>query len=161
MNSKCFFIVIGLLVATCGIFTPSRVEEPIIGASTDSLHLSSILRNTGGHFSKMPYEYEDIFSSEFQFKAWDNAVFYREDMIEQLKKLKVSCGCSITWDTCEGKGEFRSDTITICRSFVVKSSSTQSSTDSGKVEFVLTQSSVNTWTIFRWEENLTRSIFHP
>jgi hypothetical protein len=162
MGKKRFFFTMGLLFASCGIFTPSRVEEPSIGAPTDSLHISSILQKTGAHFSKTPYEYEDILSSDFQFIAWDNAMYSREDMIEQLKKLKVSCGCSIAWDTCEGIGEIRTETtMTIWRRFLVKHPSDPSVTDSGKVEFSLSQSAVNTWTIVQWKENLTRSIFHP
>jgi hypothetical protein len=162
MRKKIVLAALGGILVSCGIFTPDRVEEPSIGANTDSLHLSSILQNTGGHFSKMPYEYEDVLSSNFRFVAWDNAEYGREVLVEQFKKLKASCGCSIIWDTCEDVGEIRNeDTMTICRRFKVMSSSARSVTDSGKVEFTLGQSSVNTWLIVLWKENLTRSIFHP
>jgi hypothetical protein len=166
MKKNVFFVAIALIVTSCGIFTPGNVEDPNLKTSSetssDSFHLSSILEETGGHFSKTAYEYEDILSPDFQFIAWDNAVYSREAMLEQLKKLKVSCDCSIAWDTCEGVGEIRNEnTMTICRTFLVTHSSTGAISDSGKLEFTLNQSSVNTWIIVQWKERLTRSIFHP
>jgi hypothetical protein len=149
-----------LLIASCGIFSPSRVEEPGEGASGDPFQLYSILDKTGEKFSKKAYE--DILAQEFQFIAWDNAVYSREDLIEQLNKLKVSCNCSVSWDTCEGVGEIREESsMTLCRTFFVTDQSKKEATDTGKVEFGLIRSSVNTWMIVSWKEGVTRSIFHP
>jgi hypothetical protein len=151
---------IGLILVSCGIFTPSRVEEPAEVALGDPFRLYSILDGTGEQFSKKAYE--DILSPDFQFVAWDNAAYGRQDVIEQLNKLKMSCNCAVSWDSCKGVGEIRDESsMTLCRTFYVKNRSQKEVTDTGKVEFGLIRSSGNIWTVVSWKEGLSRSMFHP
>jgi hypothetical protein len=155
------FIIISMF--SCGLFTPRNVEPPGDDTFIDPFRLGSILNGTGAQFSKTSYE--DIFDSNFQFKAWDNVAYSRENEIERLKTIKASCNCSLSteWDTCENVGEIRNETsMTLCRTFFVTHHYSSGTTiDTGEVEFSLSQLSINTWTIVLWKEGSTRSIFHP
>jgi hypothetical protein len=159
----CFGIITSI-VFSCGIFTPRTVEKPSGEISGDSFSLYSILDKTGEQFSKTAYE--DIFDENFIFKAWDNATYDREKVIEQLKTLKATCACekiSTNWDTCGNIGEIREgNSMTLCRTFYVTYfRSNGNISDTGKAKFTLNRSSGNIWTIMVWEEEVTRSIFHP
>jgi hypothetical protein len=152
---------VGLLLCSCGMFTPREVEQPSVETAGDPFHLYSILEKTGEQFSKIAYE--DILDSNFTFVAWDNALYNRENEIEQLKTLKATCNCEVNWDTCAGRGETREgDTLTLCRTFFVRNGNSNGLVvDSGKAEISLNRSSGNIWTIVVWKEGSLRSIFHP
>lgn len=167
MYKAIFSVGVGIIISmlfSCGIFTPRTVEKPGGEVFSDPFHLYSILDKTGEQFTKTSYE--DIFDSTFQFIAWDNATYNRYDEIEKLKTLKASCNCdsfSTVWDTCEGVGEKREESsMTLCRTFFLTYYSDGSKDiDSGKVQFKLNRSAGNIWTIVLWEEQVSRSVFHP
>jgi hypothetical protein len=165
MRRKIFILSAGFLIASvfsCGLFTPRNVENPGDDTFIDPFRLDSILNGTGEKFSKASYE--DILDDNFQFIAWDNTTYNRDREIERLKTLKASNSTlSTVWDTCEGTGEIRGETsMTLCRTFFVTyGNSNNIVTDTGKVEFTLTRSSGNIWTILEWNESSIRSIFHP
>jgi hypothetical protein len=149
-------------VFSCGIFAPRNVETPGDDTFIDLFRLDSILHGTGEKFSKTSYE--DILDDNFQFIAWDNTTYNRDREIERLKTIKASNGTlSTVWDTCGDIGEIREETtLILCRTFFVTyGNSNNIVTDTGKVEFTLTRSSGNIWTILVWKEGSTGSIFHP
>jgi hypothetical protein len=155
-----------LIFSSCDMFSPRSVESPQgVIVFDDPLNLKTILNYSDKSFSSTATSYSDLLNPDFEFVAYNGQTVNRDDEIIRLKAIvAVDSTVSAVWDTCTNVSiiDAPPDTIIVCRNFkvVYKKTSDGSLVDSGEVQLTLEKYS-NAWTIRKWEERSSLSIFNP
>ena len=167
--AMCLFGVLPL--CGCLIFDPRPAETPVIQTGvTDPFNFAQLLSGTGERFGKLALE--DLFNPAFTYETVEGIEYVRDRQLERLKAIADTSGAydtiMVSWKRdsshTESEAFSRSSGAVIYRvySVVAKPRNAENISFSGTSRFTLVfLESKNTWTILRWADGGSPSIFNP